>query len=567
MIWWVDNPERSAAERLSVENLAGSVDWLQVIGLRLDGAHLCWDVDIVTPERTYPVTLRYPDHFPSSPALVFPRGVEERWSFHQYGAGGELCLEYGPDNWHPDLTGADMLQSAYRLLAGEEVFLAGGPDVGSRHKDSEGQQLRTRSNRIWLPSDGEAILAGLTEYEVMAGAVLVMYRKESRTFILTSAGEGETAWKASLPPPLLTSHFSLDARLIRWPEALDLPLLKDISAFRDALQQAGVDVRGGECLIIIRGSEITAFDLFFSSKVNSLALIHEKTSPSRLDTDHLSLAERKVAIIGCGSMGSKVATMLARSGVQQFVLVDDDILLPENLVRNDLDWRDITLHKVDGLADKLQLVNPTVTCKRYRRSLGGQESSSNIETIIEILSTCDLLIDATADPRSFNYLCSVAGFARRPVIWGEVFGGGYGGMIARSRPELEPDPASIRQAILHWSNEQGRLVQPAFGKYEGGEDAPAIADDAEVSIIASHLALLAVDTLLPRDPSAYRYAVYMIGLRPGWVFDQAFDVRPLDVGPPLQGSPRDVSTEEKRAEIERVLKLIAEHPNANTSAS
>jgi len=222
---------------------------------------------------------------------------------------------------------------------------------------------------------------------------------------------------------------------------------------------------------------------------------------------------------------------------------------------------------VDGLADKLQLVNPTVVCKRYRRSLGGQESSSSIETLLEVLGTSDLLVDATADARAFNYLCSVAGFAHRPMIWGEVFGGGYGGLIARSRPHLEPDPASIRQIILNWSNEQGRLVQPASGRYHGGEETPAIADDAEVSIIASHLALLAIDTLLAREPSAYRYAVYLIGFRSGWVFDQAFDVRPLDVGPPLQESHKDIPVEEKRAEIEQVLKLIADHPNANTAAS
>ena len=567
MIWWVDSPARSAAERLSVESLAGSVNWLQVIGLRLDGSHLCWDVDIVTPERTYPVTLRYPDHFPGSPALIYPRGVDERWSFHQYGAGGELCLEYGPDNWHPDLTGADMLQSAHRLLTGEERSIAGGVVVGSRHKESEGQQLRARSNRMLLPAGAEEILARLAEFQVLAGAVVVMYREGSRTFVLAKAGEGEAEWKASLPATLLASHFSLDTKLIRWPGALTLPRLDDISAFREAFQRAGMDTSGGECLIVIRGSEVTAFDLFLSAKVSPLAVIHEKILPTRLDTDHLALVERKVAIVGCGSLGSKIATMLARSGVRQFVLVDDDILFPENLVRNDLDWRDIALHKVDGLADKLQLVNPTVVCKRYRRSLGGQESSSSIETLLEVLGTCDLLVDATADARAFNYLCSVAGFAHRPMIWGEVFGGGYGGLIARSRPHLEPDPASIRQIILNWSNEQGRLVQPASGRYHGGEETPAIADDAEVSIIASHLALLAIDTLLAREPSAYRYAVYLIGFRSGWVFDQAFDVRPLDVGPPLQESHKDIPVEEKRAEIEQVLKLIADHPNANTAAS
>ena len=137
------------------------------------------------------------------------------------------------------------------------------------------------------------------------------------------------------------------------------------------------------------------------------------------------------------------------------------------------------MHKVDALANKLQYVQPTVACTRYRRNLGGQESSTNIETLIEVLSNCDLLIDATADSRAFNYVSSVSRFAHRAMIWGEVFAGGFGGFIARSRPNIEPDPASMRQSILHWSNEQGHLVARASGRYEGDPENPAIADDAE----------------------------------------------------------------------------------------
>jgi len=567
MIWWVENPERSAQERLAIENLAGSVDWLQLVGLRLDGTHLCWDADIVSSGRTYPITLRYPDHFPGSPPLVFPRGVEERWSFHQYGAGGELCLEFGPDNWHHDLTGAEMLRSANTLLAGEDHFVAGGPEVGSRHKESLGQQLRARSNRIFIPLGGLEILASLGEFETLSGTVVVMYRKGTRTFVLTKIGEGETEWKAESPPVMLTSNFSLNTKLVRWPSTVDVPQSEEISAFRDEFQGMGVDTSGCECLIVIKGSEVVAFDLALSGNVGRLAVVLEKQSTSRLDKDHVALANRKVAIVGCGSLGSKIATMLARSGVSQFVLVDDDILLPENLVRNELDWREVTMHKVNALADKLQYVHPTVVCNRYRRSLGGQESGTNIETLIEVLANCDLLIDATADSRAFNYVGSISRFARRAMIWGEVFAGGFGGFIARSRPNIEPDPASMRQSILHWSNEQGQLVGRAPGRYEGNEEKPAIADDAEVSVIASHMALLAMDTLIPREPSSYPYSVYMIGIRAGWIFDQAFEVRPIDVGPPLEENQSEFSDEDKRTEIERVLKLIADYPNANTAAS
>ena len=44
------------------------------------------------------------------------------------------------------------------------------------------------------------------------------------------------------------------------------------------------------------------------------------------------------------------------------------------------------------------------------------------------------------------------------MVWGEVFAGGFGGFIARSRPTIDPDPAVMRQSVLHWSNEQGRVI-------------------------------------------------------------------------------------------------------------
>jgi sulfur-carrier protein adenylyltransferase/sulfurtransferase len=111
---------RFRLEREAIEALVSTSDWLIPGEWRIDrSARLIWDADIAVGDHTRPVSLRYPNHFPHSPPLVLPRGDTTRWSPHQYGRGGELCLEYGPDNWHPDVTGAMMIESAYRLLSGE----------------------------------------------------------------------------------------------------------------------------------------------------------------------------------------------------------------------------------------------------------------------------------------------------------------------------------------------------------------------------------------------------------------------------------------------------------------
>ena len=134
MIWYLDDPVRSRAERDAIDALASDSPWLVPSEWRVDATlRLIFDAQVVTPHRTYPISLRYPSHFPYSPPLVLPPEGSPRWSYHQYGNDGELCLEHGPDNWQPHLTGANMISSAYRLLASEGPSNGNTEEVASRH--------------------------------------------------------------------------------------------------------------------------------------------------------------------------------------------------------------------------------------------------------------------------------------------------------------------------------------------------------------------------------------------------------------------------------------------------
>jgi hypothetical protein len=94
-----------------------------------------------------------------------------------------------------------------------------------------------------------------------------------------------------------------------------------------------------------------------------------------------------------------------------------------------------------------------------------------------------------------------------------------------------------------------------------------VANDAEVSIIASHVAALSIDTLLGREPSAYPNAAYLIGLRAGWIFTQAFETYPVEVGLPEESTTVEVDTEAMKAEILEIVKLLKEHPGATPPQS
>ena len=60
----------------------------------------------------------YPSYYPDTPPSVYVRDGQQI-SSHQYGPDGELCLEWRADNWDPRVTGAMMIESAYRLITGE----------------------------------------------------------------------------------------------------------------------------------------------------------------------------------------------------------------------------------------------------------------------------------------------------------------------------------------------------------------------------------------------------------------------------------------------------------------
>lgn len=565
MIWYLEDYRRNRKERESLEALVSRVDCLTPLGWRIDSSlRLIWDADITTVARSFPISLRYPNHFPHSPPLVLPRGDSQRWSQHQYGPGGELCLEYGPDNWHPDITGADMIASAYRLLQGERPAPNEQGEVASRHQTTLGQDLRGRFTRFVVTRALAEVFAGIPESTLLSANAIGMFHGDSYANVVASITNADgTVWRDALPEPL-SLGYERPIAVCRLPADAPLPTTRSLTEFRAGLVRLNLVLPAVRHAVIIHGSLIHAYFLNEEGDtVSEVSVIPPQPPMSRLDKDHATLPARKVAVVGCGSLGSKIAVMLARSGVGSFMLVDDDLLLPDNFVRHDLDWRDVGTHKADSVANRIQLVNPVATCHSRKHRLGGQESGGSIESLIEALAQCDLLVDATAEPLVFNYVCAAVAVAKKPLLWAEVFGGGFGGLIARHRPNLDPSPASIRRAIEAWCSDRGQPIERAVHPYGGGLQAPAIADDADVTVIAAHAARMAIDLLVPRDPSLFPNSAYLIGLAKGWIFEQPFDTYPIDVGrPEAPRTQESLDPEEAAAEFARIMQLFSEYKDA-----
>lgn len=572
MTWYISDIARYKSEREEIETFAAQSDWLTFLGRRVDDQlRLILDAEITVGDRTYPVYLRYPDMFPHTPPSIYPRGDSSRWSEHQFGPGGELCLEFGPDNWTPDMTGLQMLQSTHRLLAQEHPAVGDPAVVASRHVETLGQSLRNNYSRLFITTKLAELFASISPGIAATASRSFCYHEKASAYLIDSLTlpEGEKWSDPSIPKVLVAEVSPSPATIYRMKEGEAFPPTVNAAQFKAACVEMGFEPAA--FVVLLQADEIRSYLLFGDDdSVFQPAVIRQPFEEQRSGSDHSVLASRSVAIVGCGSLGSKIGTSLARAGVHRFLLVDDDILLPDNLVRHDLDWRDVGSHKADALARKIAFVNPSADALTWRARLGGQESSASAGSMIKLIGGCDLIVDATANPDILNLLSAIVGVSKKPLVWGEVFGGGIGGLVARCRPNIEPSPQHMRRAIENWFAERpGAPPTRSRRRYEDGQDGPPlIADDADVSVIAAHVARMAIDALIGREPSIFPNSVYTVGLGAGSVFSQPFEVFPIEVGDaPADEDKAQLTEQELGEEVANIMAMFKARADESAAAS
>lgn len=542
-MWWVKDPDRLKQEVAAVDALREQEEWLTAATPRLfKSLKFAFDFDVTVNGETYPFGLLYPAFFPETPPQVVPRDGR-RLSGHQYGDGGELCLEYRADNWDPSVTGAMMMASTYRLLAGERSAADERAVVPSAHYTSLGQELRNVACRFLLTPALRAYVSGLPAGSHRDGQVIEITapRKTWTAHVAAIGSEEAPEWRESGLPvveektePCLLLRLESLAALPEAPDAEALDRL--IESVREPDAQAPAIARAFGLFLVVADAASARMFLSFRKADGQRIVINYTTVNfadeigGRLPESYSVLAGKKIGIVGCGSLGSKIGASLARSGVGEFLLVDDDILIPGNLLRHELDGRSLGVHKADGLEARLKAVAAGVKVTARRVSLGGQEASGNTASVLDKLGTCDLVIDATADAQGFNFVASVARNALVPMIWAEVYAGGVGGFVARLRPEIEPPPHNARRQYIAWCRAQGVPWQGDDRDYggRGADERPLLADDADVAVIAAHASRMALDVLVRPEASAFPHPGYVIGLSAEWLFAEPFDTRPID---------------------------------------
>lgn len=537
MRWYERRPNRLAHERNALEDLVQE-GWVKRVLWSFDeqDGEARADIDFEAGGKVREARLIYPFVYPAVPPRLVPREPGQRWSTHQWGTD-ELCLEIRADNWQREFDAADILRSARKLLDTEGTVTAGGHVgiVPMDHRFTEGQLLRWQYARLVMSKELVAEVKRRGPGTWGLDIYFSTLEKSCVCFAVGLSGSPEySAWTDPTVPEEFAPMAGLGGR-IAFLDSGDPRYLALISPDMTSEDRwaAFSDIPYDGCGIVVGLMDESVVAKFLGANgtedIINIPMDNQQRSPEK----NAVLANKRVAILGCGSMGSKVAASLARSGVGKFYLVDADLLKVGNLVRHELDWAAVGAHKVDGLIQHLKRINPQVTVDRWINHLRSQTSTENLVSCLTELKNCDLIVETTGSGQGFVYASSVVEDENVPMVWGRVFGGGFGGYIARSRPYIDLSPLEVRAAIYNWFDTPDFPKAPPEAGIDYGldadEQAPMIANDADVSIISGHVARMALDTLCSASHSDYPYSAYVIGLRKEWLFQQPFETHPLDV--------------------------------------
>lgn len=196
---------------------------------------------------------------------------------------------------------------------------------------------------------------------------------------------------------------------------------------------------------------------------------------------------KRVAILGCGSVGSTIAELLVRAGVEAFTLVDPDEVSAANLSRGCYTVADIGRPKVDALALRLASIAPHAAITTHSAALG--------EDATMLLGQADLAIMATDDPAAEAWHSHVLYDAGVPYVSTKLFAKADAGEVTFVVPDASTACLACATGMTTGDGASGAAVNYGTGRLDGE---PALgADIAAVSARATRTALAILHRDLP----------------------------------------------------------------------
>lgn len=233
------------------------------------------------------------------------------------------------------------------------------------------------------------------------------------------------------------------------------------------------------------------------------------------------ISNKKILVVGLGSLGSVFAWQMARAGINSLHLIDCDHVQLGNIPRWLLGWMAVGHNKAQILSQFLQHSYPFTKVKSWHHRFGGIKYSpqhpSDSEILSQALDGVDLIFDATAEWCVSHLLSDIAKEKGIPYVWATGTPGGWGGSIGRVVPGNTLGCWKCYQRFLidgtikHPSQENVHDVQPV-----GCFHATFTGTGFDMDHITLAAVRLVVSTLCSGQESAYPDFNWDVGIVDLW---------------------------------------------------
>lgn len=183
------------------------------------------------------------------------------------------------------------------------------------------------------------------------------------------------------------------------------------------------------------------------------------------------LPRMKVAVFGAGCLGSACTAELARAGVGEVRILDQDIVDPGTIGRWLLGMSAVGLPKVDVLESFIQTNYPSTTVRTFRHCLGavrhGDPEEVPDQVILDKMTDgVSLILDTTAEVGVQHLLGDVAAEMSIPYVSVSGTYGAWGGKVVCIRPGITEGC----WMCVRWAFNEGKIPEPPSDP--GGEVQP-----------------------------------------------------------------------------------------------
>lgn len=234
-----------------------------------------------------------------------------------------------------------------------------------------------------------------------------------------------------------------------------------------------------------------------------------------------ALDDKRVLLIGAGSVGSFLAELLVRSGVLHVAVVDMDTVSSTNLCRTVYDERDIGASKVAALKVHLHAVRKDIDVDARHVDVGEVDD----DELARWIDDSDLVIAVTDHPPTQSRVAALS-YHRKPAVFAGAYAKGTGGEVLFTLPNETP----CYHCVLGSIREDHR---PNRGKFDYGLSTGQLAAEPALGVDILHVttcaAKVALALLLRGTNSTVpsiltsEHSVLFVGNAVDWIWRSPFE--------------------------------------------